>query len=164
MNEIEKVSAFDQNIMLYLLLLVLMGVVVVLFQSCYGQKKPDKEKLRQALIDTDRAFAALAQTESYKQAFIQHAADNAVLLRPNSLPLEGKEAAEQWIQGLENNQNVITWTPRTAEVAQMVDIGYTYGTYFITGANGNKSQETPYVAIWKRQNDNTWQRIVDAEM
>ena len=55
------------------------------------------DSLKQVLISTDFEFSNSSEKGGMKQAFLKYVADNGVLLRPNTYPIEGKAAIKNCI-------------------------------------------------------------------
>ena len=64
---------------LSVLLILLIG-----FTAC-EQHKGSMEQWKQEIVDTEKAFAALALKEGIPTAFLSYAAEDAVLMRNNAL-------------------------------------------------------------------------------
>jgi ketosteroid isomerase-like protein len=142
--------------------------IIFLAGLCAGctprQKNEDKDKaleLKISMMDADRAFSKLSQQQGMRSAFLAYLADDAVLLRPGNLPLEGGEALDLIIQG-NDTTDVLTWEPKNAQLSQSADIGYTYGLYSRKPANEDTIYYGTYVTIWKRMADGKWKFILQS--
>jgi len=112
----------------------------------------------QQLIDTDRAFNDMAQAEGTGKAFIAYSAEDAVLIRPGSMPLLGRSA---FIEAFSKaSGSTLSWEPLKAEIAASQDLGYTFGRYTLSEGGEIKGYGV-YVSIWKRQPDGAWKFILD---
>jgi uncharacterized protein (TIGR02246 family) len=83
--------------------------------------------------------------------------DDAVRIPPNEEPHQGREAIENWLQGIEELGNYEL-------VREQIDggdgIAYVRGTYAITlrpvGAPGPISDEGDFLEIWRKGHDGAW--------
>ena len=147
--------------MLYMLLFMLMGVIVYLFQSCYAKKKENIDESKLKMIETDRAFAEMCETQGQKAAFKAYMADSAVLLRPQAFPIEGKKAINVLLENLDDSDYTLTWEPLYVEMASSADLGYTYGTYTLKYKNSEKEEQGTYTSIWQKQANKQWKWVLD---
>lgn len=135
-----------------------------LFISC--KTKVDSVKIDPAaesinLLEADKAFSALSEAKGMKAAFIEYLDDSSgVLLRPHEMPLVGGDAID-WIIRQEDNNHILTWTPRHAEVAIGGDVGFTYGIYNIKQKDSDVSYLGTYLRIWKKRADGKWKLLQD---
>jgi ketosteroid isomerase-like protein len=96
-------------------------------------------------------------------AFTRFAADDAVILRSDSL-VKGKAAIKQGYEK-NNSENVrLTWNAEFVDVAASGDLAYTYGKY-IYSVRDSTGKFTDYKGIfhtvWKRQSDGSWKFVWD---
>ena len=103
-------------------------ISVFLLFSCEKEKiDPDKEK--QNIIQTDIDFSKMSEEEGMKKAFLFFADEDAVLLRANSFPVEGKEKIGKSFTEFSDSGFVLTWKPLKGFISESADLGYTYGTF-----------------------------------
>jgi ketosteroid isomerase-like protein len=123
------------------------------------------EKWKKEIIETELAFAQMAQKEGISKAFLTYAAEDAVLMRNNSLIIGMESIRESF-----NNQKTelgsvsLTWKPDFVDVASSGDLGYTYGKYVYTviDSTGNEKTDTGiFHTVWKRQPDGKWKFVWD---
>jgi ketosteroid isomerase-like protein len=123
------------------------------------------EDWKKEIVDTELAFAQMAQKEGIPKAFLTYAADDAVLMRNNSLIIGMESIRESF-----NNQKAelgsvsLTWKPDFVDVASSGDLGYTYGKYSYTviDSTGNEKTDTGiFHTVWKRQPDGKWKFVWD---
>jgi ketosteroid isomerase-like protein len=127
--------------------------------------KNDQKKWIKEISDTELEFSKTASKEGITKAFLAYAADEAVLMRNNSLII-GIKAIEENL----NNQSSITenatltWKPDFVDVSSSGDLGYTYGKYTYTTKDslGNlKVKKGIFHTVWKRQADGNWKFVWD---
>jgi ketosteroid isomerase-like protein len=89
-------------------------------------------------------------------AFTSYLADDARLLRANTEPAVGKNAAMNVVSA---RQGTLSWVPAASDIAVSGDLGYTYGTFdFKSG--GALVEHGSYVRVWKKQ-DGKWKVVID---
>jgi ketosteroid isomerase-like protein len=123
-------------------------------------KAPDAGKVRQELLEADRAFARLAQEQGAAEAFYSFAAEDAALFPNGELPVKGRDAIRVTMSS--GAEGSLYWEPREAQASG--DMGYTWGLYqFVSSGDGTQSRTNfgKYVTIWKRQAEGGWKYILD---
>lgn len=140
--------------------LVLVLIIPVL-HACTSRE--DHVKMwKQEIVDTEKEFSAMALKEGIPAAFLAFAAEDAVLMRNNTLVL-GKEALKESFRGSPENVS-LSWKPDFVDVAESGDLAYTYGKFIYTSTDslGNESvQEGVFHTVWKRQADGSWKFVWD---
>ena len=147
-----------------------LSAIVILITSltlaCKSESKEDSiEKWKQEIVDTERAFAAMAKAEGIPEAFLAYAAEEAVLMRNNSL-VTGKEEMAAFFenQSPRTGQISLNWEPDFVDVAGSGDLGYTYGKFVfsMTDSTGVTRENTGvFHTVWKRQPDGSWKFVWD---
>ena len=141
--------------------LVLALSIILLTAGC--QLKPDLSQTKEELMQVDRDFSKLSLEKGMNVAFMEYLAEDGALLRPNNMPITGKEKIKEHFSRPDTNFT-LTWEPLFADVAASRDLGYTYGTYKIEmkGPDGAPmSSEGTYVSIWKKDNNGNWKFVMD---
>jgi ketosteroid isomerase-like protein len=147
-------------------LLKLIFSISILSYACNTNMKEDSmEKWKREIVDTEKEFAEMALKEGIPKAFLTYAAEDAVLMRNNSL-IFGKESLQESYKNKESESgNVsLSWKPDFVDVASSGDLGYTYGKYVYTTTDsiGNaKVVEGIFHTVWKRQSDGKWRFVWD---
>ena len=136
--------------------------VLSLLFSCQTKKEinqpvPDKKEL----IEADIAFSKLSEEKGMKNAFIEYADSNAVLLRPNEMPIVGANAIDFLIQ-MNDSDFTLTWQPNNGFIANSGDLGYTYGIYAMKPKSKDTTIYGTYTSIWKKQKDGKWKFVLDS--
>jgi ketosteroid isomerase-like protein len=107
----------------------------------------------------------MAQVKDISEAFLYYAADDAVLMRDNSLIIGIESIKENFKNGKTGSEKVrLTWKPDFVDVASSGDLGYTYGKYVYTTTDsiGNTSEiKGVFHTVWKRQADGKWRFVWD---
>ncbi len=123
----------------------------------------DIQKETAIIKQTDIDFSNLSKEKGMKEAFLAYLDVNGVLLRPNSMPIEGFDKIKKFLDD-GNTDFTLTWQPVFADVGTSLDIGYTYGTYELTFKDETGITQTrkgTYVSIWKKQEDGKWKFVLD---
>lgn len=141
---------------------------VLTFWSCdSGKEKNDvsQQKWKDEINTTEKEFARMAIDEGIPAAFLEYAADDAVLLRNNNLII-GREALRESYSGQKagGTKVSLSWSPDFVDVSLSGDLGYTYGkyTYTATDSVGHTNVvEGIFHTVWKRQPDGKWRFVWD---
>ena len=117
-----------------------------------GRSTP--EAAAKSLKDTDAALtnaARAAQADAYRG----HLAQDVRFHRDEVMPIVGQDAVLTWLAG---QPAYAAGETRFAETSIAGDLGYTYGTYTLTGEKGSRGF---YVRIWTRGRDGVWRVALD---
>ncbi|HEY3373111.1 MAG TPA: nuclear transport factor 2 family protein [Prolixibacteraceae bacterium] len=136
-------------------ILSILCITFLLF-SC-SEKKPVADP--KVLMDADRAFSDYSIKNGFQKAFVEFAHDSVVLLKPNRMPIVGKQSLVDSYIGRSDSNIVLTWKPTKALIAQSGELGYTYG--FWTFVAKNDTSRGTYLSIWKKNASGQWKFIVD---
>ncbi|MEA1650270.1 hypothetical protein UAJ10_14770 [Nitrospirillum sp. BR 11164] len=115
----------------------------------------------QAILDTDRAFAARAQEVGVGAAFQAFAAEEVTLLNRPQAKVDRAALATLFPPGLE-----LEWAPEDASVSADGTLGYSWGKARsrLKKPDGTVVERPPvrYVTIWRRATENApWRFIFD---
>ena len=107
------------------------------------------------VIAAERAFAARGQEVPVKQAFLDFAAPDGVLVDSE----RGAENALRTIAGWPDRANAgyIKWWPLYAGIASSGELGFTTGA----ATYGDNERFTHYFTVWKKQPDGSWKWLID---
>lgn len=137
---------------------------IVLSACDMGTGKARIEKWKQEILDAEKSFAEMAKNEGIGNAFMTYAAEDAVIMRNNSL-ITGKQAISQYYERISGYPDAtLTWEPGFADAAASGDMGYTYGYYtfsYVDTLGNTISNKGVFHTIWKRQPDGTWRFVWD---
>jgi ketosteroid isomerase-like protein len=120
---------------------------------------------QEELINIDREFASMALDSGLAVAFARYAADSAIALRANQMPIIGRDAIGGSFTGAE--KMLLQWEPQFADVSG--DLGYTFGRWqsnpgseMVGGMRRGTGQTSHgyYVTIWKKI-DGNWRYVLD---
>ncbi len=134
---------------------VIISILAATLAACINSTQDD-------LIKQDKDFSNLSLEKGMKQAFLQYAADTAVLLQKNTMPIVGKKAIAAAFESFSDTGFVLTWEPLDAAVSKSGDLGYTYGLYTNFIKADSSVYRGKYVSIWEKQPDGSWKYVLDA--
>jgi len=123
------------------------------------------EKWKKEILETEQSFSNMARDEGIRRAFLSYAAENAVLMRNNSLVI-GKKAITVHFENQKSKYNdvILTWKPDFVDVSESGDLGYTYGKYifsYVDSSGTTNESKGVFHTVWKRQPDGTWRFVWD---
>ena len=133
----------------------LIFVVAVVF-SCTNNKPVANP---QELIDADLAFSDFSLKHGIQKAFIEFAHDSVVLLKPNRMPIVGKQSLIDSYSGKSDSGLVLTWKPEKATISASGELGFTYGLWRLI-AQKDTSRGT-YLTVWKKDTQGKWKYAAD---
>lgn len=135
----------------------------ILFSTLAGCGSNNNEQARKEILATEKAFTQIAADEGVKEAFLEFAADSAVLNRGGKI-IKGKSEIESYFNS-QNIRNVrLEWPPEFVDVAESGDLGYTYGPFTFSGtsAEGDTIQSSGiFHTVWEKQEDGSWKYVYD---
>lgn len=148
--------------------LFLLTVAVIGLGSCNQQPQPMSHEARKARLDslrndllqTDLAFSQLSEQKGRNAAFIAYASEHATMLRPNNMPVTGRDTIVSLFNAHPDSIYSLTWVPIRADVARSGELGFTYGTYSLK-IKGMGNEEGTYCTIWKKDKNHSWKFILD---
>ena len=139
--------------------------VIFLLTFLLGCQQPvNKEKVKQEIFQTEKAFEKMSTEEGMKEAFYFFAADSAVIKRQNDTLIVGKENIKDYYSNPAFEMAKVTWTPDFIDVSESGDLAYSYGKYLWTiwTADGDTAKfEGVFQTVWKRQDDAKWKYVWD---
>ena len=137
----------------------------LLFTAC--SENVDTESERQALLDTDKAWADAAASGDVEM-IKTYWTEDAINYYPGQKPAFGKQ---EILEIVKRNRSIpgfqLNWEPRYAVVSKSGDLGYTHGTYKISfnDPEGKALTRTGnYVCIWKKQEDGSWKCVMESSV
>jgi ketosteroid isomerase-like protein len=121
-------------------------------QEAEQEEELDMEGARTALLEVDRTFSALSESDGYIEAYYRYSADDVLLLPPGALPKAGREEiyrsdSEEGLMGR------LSWEPEDARVASSGELGWSWGEWaFIVEDEEGAPQESygKYLFVWEK--------------
>lgn len=133
------------------------SLLFVFITACNSEKKPVDDP--RVLMNADMAFSDYSAQNGLKKAFIEFAHDSVVLLKPNRMPIEGKQSLIESYRALNDSGLQLTWKPEKAIMADSGELGYTYG--FWTSVSSQDTSRGTYLTVWKKNEKGEWKYIAD---
>ncbi|HSI90703.1 MAG TPA: DUF4440 domain-containing protein [Adhaeribacter sp.] len=156
-----------KNIFLRSRLLVLVFCAAFWLNSCTGTSRlaspQNTGETSEAVLQADRAFSKMSEDKGMNTAFIAYAAQNAVLLRPNSQPISGRDNIRMYMERTTDADTRLTWSPETAVIAASGELAYTYGTYLRESRDIDGKVVTSggtYVSVWQKDERGFWKFVL----
>jgi ketosteroid isomerase-like protein len=112
------------------------------------------------LLAADSAFSAASKAKGMNAAFTEYMHPEAVLLRPNSMPVTGSSELTQRFNTNNDEGFTLTWEPLGGDVSSSADLGFTYGKYRME-LKDSLSTGT-YVSVWKKNGEGKWKWVLDS--
>lgn len=130
--------------------------------ACHESKK-SHEHLIEEIRSAEKAFNDMAADRGVKAAFLEFAAEDAVISR-NGKVIEGKAAIAEYFENQTLTNVQLQWEPSFIDVAEAGDMAYTYGPYTFQATDTTGQQITSqgyFHTVWKRQKDGSWKYVWD---
>jgi ketosteroid isomerase-like protein len=145
--------------------LLLLSMLLVACDSGLNAQSGDSGLLKEALLERDAEFAAMALGQGVAVAYQEFLADDAVQLPDGGFPIGGREAIyENILASIDDDQVNLTWEALDGAVSASGDIGYTWGNYYFETMD-EQSQwfgtEGKYVNIWRKSAAGVWKVVLD---
>lgn len=137
-------------------------LLLLAVSACHvPQFQKDKTRIEalNSMQQTDIDFSNRSKEAGMKKAFLEYMDGDAILLRPDKLPVIGALAVDM-ISSMNDSSFSLTWHPQGANVSKSADMGYTYGVY--TMQMGDTAYKGTYVTIWKKEENGNWKFLLDS--
>lgn len=124
----------------------------------------NKEKVKQEVYQTEKAFEKMCADQGIKEAFYFYASDSAVIKRQNDTLIIGKENIQNYYNNPAYKKASVNWTPDLVDVSDCGDMAYTYGNYIwkVWNDSGDTTEyRGVFHTVWKRENDGNWKYVWD---
>lgn len=143
---------------------LILTLITLLLTSCEVEVDLRSTKqYKKEILETERAFAAMAKEKGVTEAFLAFAAEDAVLKRDNDI-IVGKEAIQYHFEQQPFTDFSLEWISDFVDVSSSGDLGYTYGHYTFSASDTSGQLiegKGIYHTVWKRQDDGTWKYVWD---
>jgi ketosteroid isomerase-like protein len=137
--------------------------MLFVFVASIAAAQTNLERERAALLKAEADFEK-ARAEKGLEGWLSFFADDTADVAP-ALPITfGKDAMRKRLEKEWNPNLKLTWKPMKADVAQSGELGYTFGTWELTGKSrsGQDVRLTgKYASVWKKQKDGSWKVVLD---
>lgn len=138
-------------------------IIILLISSSNFLAQQSLESEKERLKQVDIEFSNLSKEKGMNHAFITYADENAVLIKPNSYPIQGIDKLKERYSKPDTSFTLI-WKPLFADIAVSLELGYTYGTWELIAKDekGNPvSYFGTYLTIWKKDKKGEWKFVLD---
>jgi ketosteroid isomerase-like protein len=108
-----------------------------------------------SLLSADRALNDRIATAGAADAYVAVMTDASRLHRRGFMPSIGRSAAQKWMA---QHATSMTASTGAANAARSADLGYSYGTYQVSGT---KPENGGYVRVWTRDAAGKWFVVAD---
>lgn len=142
--------------------LLLSLAVLVMVASC--RPSVDKEKMKNEIFVSEKAFERMTSEKSIAEAFYFFADENAVIKRGNDSLIFGRESIHHYYLTRNLKNASVSWTPDFVEVSECGTLGYTYGKYIwkvVKETGDTIVAKGIFHTVWKKQKDGTWRYVWD---
>lgn len=128
-------------------------LLIILSMTVCAQSQADVIKV----VDTEKAFAKLAEEKGTKAAFLANLSADAVLFLPDKV-----NAKEYW-STRPGSASLLSWAPNFAEISADGKIGYTTGNweYRSKGKGDQPVAFGEFITIWMRQPNGEYKFVID---
>jgi ketosteroid isomerase-like protein len=124
-----------------------------------AMKTLNLDSMKKDVMQADIDFSSMSASKGRNAAFLTYMDKNCVMLRPNSLPIKGRDTVSKIFASRPDTGFTLTWTPLYADVAASGELGYTYGTFFVRSKSD--SGEGTYCTVWRKDSTGKWKYVMD---
>ncbi|GAA0717100.1 hypothetical protein [Dokdonella soli] len=124
-----------------------------LFAVAVATATPDLD--RASLLAAERGFAADAQRDGVRRAFLAHFDAGSWLFRPLPLPALDTLARDA------DDSSFLQWEPDLVGISEAGDVGFTSGPWSAHGAGSEKISHGHFLTVWRRAEDGIWRVQAD---
>lgn len=133
-----------------------------------GDGRPaDQDAEGNALLETDRAWAAAAAAGDIER-LASYWADDATNYFPGAPVARGRREIGELVRRNRSQPGFsLSWDPQEAVVARSGELGYTSGTFALTVENPAGVPVTRrghYLCVWERESGGGWKCVVESSI
>jgi ketosteroid isomerase-like protein len=134
----------------------LIGLLAVFYAGSF--QSVDWIRVRQSLVEAERAFASRALDIGIRDSFMQYFAEDAIILAPT--PTSG----QKYYHDEQASSDVLTWRPSYVDLSSAGDLGLSSGPweYREKDRTAEPVAYGHFVSIWKKQKNGEWKVVLDA--
>jgi ketosteroid isomerase-like protein len=126
---------------------------------------PDSDREKNALVQRDREWAAVATQGRDVERILAFWTEDATIFPPSAPVVHGKAAIREYVQkSLAIPGFQIHWRPASAAISADGTLGYTTGENAVTvpGPEGKLTTITGrYATVWRRDQGGDWRCVID---
>jgi ketosteroid isomerase-like protein len=110
------------------------------------------------LVNSERAFAQLAEERGFRESFLTYFADEGIAFNPH--PHKVRETLSR--QPANNSPMGLKWAPAFGDISQAGDLGWNTGPVLFDSAEpGKPGRHGMFFSVWKKQADGSWRVVLD---
>ena len=125
----------------------------------------DLEAEKNLLMQRDKEWARLAFEGRHIEGIVSFWTDDAIVLAPGLLPVIGKTALREYVEGTFQIPGFkINWISTAANISPDGKLAYLFGDNSVTmpGPDGQSTTTTGRaITIWRKEPDGQWRCAVD---
>jgi ketosteroid isomerase-like protein len=112
----------------------------------------------QSMVNAERAFSKMAQTQNTRDAFVANLNDQSLALHQG----QASNAKAKW-ESAAPGPEWLYWQPSYADISASGDFGFTFGPWSYRSSKAVEKPEASghFITVWKKQPDNTWKIAID---
>lgn len=131
----------------------------LLFAAAGPARSADLQTELKAMVDSELAFARMAEEKTVRDAFLTFSAENGVLMGPNGAANARQQIASRPAPPPDAPKVRLLWWPVYADISRSGDMGWTTGPS--KRMRGDQTGYGNFVTVWKKQPDGTWRWLMD---
>lgn len=139
-------------------------LLLFVFAAACSTKKIDKQAEGEKLMQLSREWSTAASSSDVERT-VAYWDDSAFLMSANQVPLRGKHAIREMVEGSFKIPGFkISWEPESVVVSDNGDMAYLIenSQVSVTDSTGKTvTQNNKAVSIWRKQKDGNWKNVVD---
>ena len=124
----------------------------------------ESSKLSDEIQEIEKAFCDYGKIHGVASAFVEFAAEDAVINRNNKI-YKGKEEIGHFYSSLKVKIVSLDWHPSFIDGSEDMTMAYTYGNYemkYLAETEGEIQESRGiFHTVWKKQKDGTWKYVYD---
>ena len=128
-----------------------------------ANKKADIAAEKKALIQAEADFEA-ARAQKGMEGWLSFFSEDTANIIPGKPITFSKADMREQLTNTWNPNVTLKWQPVKADVSASGDLGYTVGTWQLTGKSPKGdpvSMTGKYMTVWKKQTDGSWKVVAD---
>ena len=141
------------------------AVVAILLVAGCVTVLPDSDRQKDALVQRDREWAAVATQGRDVERIVSFWTNDATIFPPGAPPIHGNAAIRDYVEkSLAIPGFQIHWRPMSAAISADGTLGYTTGENAVTvpGPDGKLiTIAGRYTTVWRRETGGNWQCVID---
>lgn len=134
------------------------GFLFLMIAAFAGCQRSDMQTAKEEMMQADRDFSKLSESDGMNKAFLTYFDSAGVLLRSNHKPTIGIAEIRK-LYTRPDEGFTLTWEPVYGDISISCDMGFTVGIWTLT-TEGNTSKGT-YLSVWRKNKEGKWKLAAD---